>query len=452
MKRLFFWRRGGRPSNPTGELPAEGGGGPGGLLTGDPEQDTQSLSVLLDSIAEVNSNIDLDRVLEDIVGKSLQVTGAERGLLLLGGVANGLEVRVARDRDGQDLGPGVRYSRSLVARCLDGGHAERSIVQSDQEALELGQSVYNLKLRAVMCAPLKTREKVLGVVYVDSTAVRREFSARDLALFGALSVQLAAAIETARLHADSIEKVRLEKDVEIAKQIQKHLLPSVPAHVDGVELAVRFMARDEASGDSYDFVPLADGRLVAMIGDVTGHGVGAALLAHAAQAATRSYLELVDDLSQIVRRLNDRLCASIESGNFMSLLMVLIDPSAGRAHFVNAGHPGLVLVRGGRAREFEKTGMVLGVVQGQEYPASHSLDLEPGDLLFLRTDGVDETRGSDRELFGTERLLKLLEGCPPDASADQALAHVDAGLAAFTGGTDQDDDLTMLAIRMEATP
>ncbi|MGA1523548.1 MAG: PP2C family protein-serine/threonine phosphatase [Planctomycetota bacterium] len=449
MKRFFFWRRSGR-ADATASDPTAEGQASGGLLTGDPEQDAQSLAVLLDSIAEVNSNIDLERVLEDIVGKSLQVTGAERGLLLLGDVAAQLEVRVARDREGQDLGPGVRYSRSLVSRCLEGGHAERSIVQSDQEALELGQSVYNLKLRAVMCAPLRSREKMLGVVYVDSTAVRREFSARDLALFGALSVQLAAAIETARLHVDSLEKVRLEKDFEIAKQIQKHLLPPVPAHVGGLELAVRFMARDEASGDSYDIVPLPDGRLVAMIGDVTGHGVGAALLAHAAQAATRSYLELVDDLSQIVRRLNDRLCASIESGNFMSLLMVLVDPASRQAHFVNAGHPGLVLVRDGVATELDKTGMVLGVVQGQVYRPSEMIPLRAGDLLFLRTDGVDETRGPARELFGTERLLRVLRECPDDVTADEALAVVEAGLARFAAGTEQDDDLTMLAIRVGA--
>jgi hypothetical protein len=273
MKRFLFWRRSG--ADEAGQ--PEDGLESGGLLTGDPVQDAQSLSILLDTIAEVNSNIDLDRVLEDIVGKSLEITGAERGLLLLGDQGDDLRVRVARDREGRDLGRDVRYSQTLVSRCLEEGHAERSIVQSDQEALELGQSVYNLKLRAVMCAPLRSRDRVLGVIYVDSTAVRREFSGRDLALFGALSVQLASAIETARLHADSLEKARLQKDFEIAKQIQKHLLAPVPDHVEGLGLAVRFYARDEASGDTYDFVPLSDGRLVAMIGDVTGHGVGAQL-------------------------------------------------------------------------------------------------------------------------------------------------------------------------------
>jgi serine phosphatase RsbU (regulator of sigma subunit) len=94
--------------------------------------------------------------------------------------------------------------------------------------------------------------------------------------------------------------------------------------------------------------------------------------------------------------------------------------------------------------------MVLGVVQGQEYPASTAIPLEPGDLLFLRTDGVDETRGPARELFGTERLLQVLGACPARSTADEALAHVESSLARFADGTEQDDDLTMLAVRIGA--
>lgn len=446
MKRLFFWRKATGSGDPQpGEDPFD----QTGLLTGDPAQDAQSLAILLDSIAEVNSNIELDRVLEDIVDKSLEVTRAERGILLLGPDAENLSPRVARDKEGQDLGASVRYSQTLVTRCLEEGHAERSIVQSDQEALELGQSVYNLKLRAVMCAPLRTRDRVLGVIYVDSTAVRREFSSRDLALFGALSVQLASALETARLHADSLEKVRFQKDFEIAKQIQKHLLAPVPDDVPGLGLAVRFYARDEASGDSYDFVPIEGGRLVALIGDVTGHGVGAALLTHAAQAAVRSYLELIDDLSLVARKLNNRLVDSVETGNFMSMILLLVDPKSMTIQYVNAGHPGLILVRDGEARELEKTGMVLGVVAEQAYPAAGPIEVRPGDLLVMRTDGVDETMNARREMFGSQRLLEVLSGCRPDCTADEVLSRVEEAASEFAAGSHQDDDLTMIAVRVE---
>lgn len=444
MTRFLFWRKPGEKPDQT-RTAAESGG----LLTGDPEQDTLSLEILLDSIAEVNSSIELDQVLQDIVDRSVEVTRAERGLLLLGEPGQGLEVRVARDKDGADLERDLKFSQTLVQRCQETGHAERSVVQSDQEALELGQSVYNLKLRAVMCAPLQVRGKRLGVIYVDSTAVRREFSARDLALFEALSVQLAGAIENARLHADSIEKVRLAKDNEIAKRIQSHLLAPVPHDFPGLELAVRFVPREAASGDSYDFIPLNDGRVVALIGDVTGHGVGAALITHAAQSAVRTYFELIDDLSDIATRLNDRLAKGVETGHFMSLLMVLIDPRARTLHFVNAGHSGVVIVRGGEVRELERTGMAMGVVEGQRYTAAGPIEIEVGDLLFLRTDGVDEMRSPGGDMFGEQRLYAVLGKLAPD-SGEAALSAVEQALHAFSHGAEPDDDLTMVAIRIRS--
>lgn len=442
MERLFFWRRPGQARRE-----AENPGESSALLTGDAQQDAQSLGILLHTIAEVSANIDLDKVLEDIVDKSLEVSDAERSLLLLGSSADALEVKIARSKDGSSLDRDIVYSKTLVRRCLEEGHAERSVVQSDQEALELGQSVYNLKLRAVLCAPLQVKGRTHGVIYVDSKAVRREFSSRDQALFSALSHQLAVAIENARLYSDSLQKVRLEKDFEIAKRIQQHLLSPVPEELPGIDLALRFSARDEASGDTYDFIPLDESRLIVMIGDVTGHGVGAALLTHAAQAAMRSYFELVDDLPDVARRLNDRLVESVETGNFMSVLLLLIDVKKRTLHYVNGGHPSLILVRDGEIHEFEKTAMVMGVVGEQEYPSEGPIDLRVGDTLFMRTDGVDETMNPERELFGSERLCAILKSASA-SSADQVLSNVEAATAEHARGVRQDDDLTMIAIRI----
>lgn len=448
MKWWTFWRRETADSDPSARGASDRGSS--GLLTGNPDEDVQSLEVLLESIAEVNSSIDLDRVLHDIVAKSLDISQAERGILLLGADPKHLEVRVALTNDGKALGSDVVYSRTLVDRCLTEGTAERSVVQSDQQARELGQSVSDLKLRAVMCAPLIARSKTVGVIYVDSKVLRGEFSERELALFGALSAQLANAIETARLHEDSIEKVRMQKDFEIANKIQQHLLTKLPSEVPGLDVSMRFKARDEASGDTYDFIPLSGDRLVTVVGDVTGHGVGAALLTHAAQSAVRSYFELIDDVAQVAARLNDRLVESVETGNFMSMLLLLIDPHSRTATYVNAGHPGLWLIRDGEVREFDKTGMVLGVVEGQDYPSSTPIQLQSDDLLFLRTDGVEETRGADGSLYGEERLRDYLSGCAGQP-AERVLAGLDEDLARFAGGAVQDDDVTIVAIRLLPT-
>src|SRR5262252_209795 len=190
MNRFFFWKRrqDARAAPRSGGADAGRGGernDSSGLLTGDSREDRRSLEILLDTIAAVTANIDLDAVLHDIVDRSLQVTRAERAILFLGDTADGLVVRMAQDREGKAVGGDLQWSRSIVRRCLEAQLAVRSAVQSDQEALELGQSVYDRKLRAVMCAPLVARNRTVGVIYVDSRAVRREFTERDLALFGA---------------------------------------------------------------------------------------------------------------------------------------------------------------------------------------------------------------------------------------------------------------------------
>ena len=452
MKGFFFWKRradsdGGVAGQPgRGAAAAHERSDSSGLLTGDAREDARSLEILLETIAAVTANIDLDAVLHDIVDRSLQVTRAERAILFLGDKPDALAVRVAQDREGRAMGGDLQWSRSLVRRCLEEGVAVRSVVQSDQEALEVGQSVYDLKLRAVMCAPLVARNHTVGVIYVDSRAMRREFGARDLALFGAISAQLAISLENARLHADSLEKARLQKDVEIARRIQQHLLPPVPRGLPGVDLALRYVATDKASGDTYDFVPLKDGRLAVMIGDVTGHGVGAALLTHAAQAALRSYLELIDDLSQVVTRLNQRLVASVETGIFMSLLLCIVDPQRRTVQFVNAGHPCLLHGSGQRVQALDKTGMVLGVVGNQEYAVSPPVQLAPGDLLFLHTDGVDEAMSPAREVFGEQRLQACLQAAGA-APAEAVVAAVDRALHEHTTGV-FGDDLTMIAIKV----
>lgn len=451
MKRFFFWRKGGtdhKRQEVAGGADAIDADRPAsGLLTGDPREDARSLEVLLDTIAAVSANIDLEAVLGDIVDRSLVVTRAERAILFLGSTPDVVQVRMARDREGRQLEDPIAFSRSVLRRCLEQGEAVRSVVQSDEEALELGKSIYDLKLRAVMCTPMVVRDRIIGAIYVDSRAKRREFSIRDLALFEAISAQLAVSLENARLHADSIEKLRLQKDVEVARRIQGHLLPKVPHDIPGLDLALHFSAADQASGDAYDIVPMAGNRVALMVGDVTGHGLGASLLSHASQAAMRSYLELDVQPQEVVTRLNQRLVDSVEAGNFLSLLLVVVDPVARTLRYVNAGHPGLVLSRASGASVMEKTGMVLGVLGGQAYASSPVVQLEPGDVLLLRSDGVDECMSPSREVFGDARLLAVLQE-HRSRSAREILAAIRAAVDAHAGGAGPQDDVTMIAVKL----
>jgi sigma-B regulation protein RsbU (phosphoserine phosphatase) len=444
MKRFFFWKRG-EHRGAGSTAPEEAATG---LLTGDPARDEESLQILLESIAKVSATLDLDQILIDIVDRSLEISNADRAMLLLGDDPDNLEVRIGRSRGGADLGLDVDYSRSVVKRSIEDRRAGQYRVQSSQEALELGQSVFDLKLRTVLIAPLEVQGRLVGVIYVDSKAARGEFSSRDLALFDALSAQLGIAVENARLHVDSLEKARLEKDVEIARQIQMHLLPKLPTDFPGLDLALSFEAVSQASGDSYDFLPLGDGRLVVSVGDVTGHGVGAALLAHAAQAAMRSYLEMVSDLGEVVFRLNNRLVEAVEPGVFISLLLFVVDTKNRTMSYVNAGHPPLFLVQNGQLVEFEKTGMVLGVVEGQSYEVRGPIALGDGDLIFVRTDGVEETMNSVRDMYGVDRLKDYLVA-NREQSAQALLRGLQTDLDTHAQGEEAEDDVTMIAIKID---
>ena len=229
---------------------------------------------------------------------------------------------------------------------------------------------------------------------------------------------------------------------------QMHLLPKLPRDFPGLDLALSFEAVSQASGDSYDFLPLGDGRLAISVGDVTGHGVGAALLAHAAQAAMRSYLEMVSDLGEVVSRLNNRLVEAVEPGVFISLMLFVVDTKNRTMSYVNAGHPPLFLVQNGELVEFEKTGMVLGVVEGQNYEVRGPIPLGQGDMIFVRTDGVEETMNSAREMYGVARLKDYLVG-HREQSASALLGGLQSALDTHAQGEEAEDDVTMIAIKID---
>jgi sigma-B regulation protein RsbU (phosphoserine phosphatase) len=194
---------------------------------------------------------------------------------------------------------------------------------------------------------------------------------------------------------------------------------------------------------------MPDGRYAIMIGDVTGHGIGAALLTHAVQAALRSYLELIDDAATVITKVNQRLVDSVETGNFMSLLLIILDPKKGTLEYVNAGHPGLVVCQQNGIQVLEKTGMVLGVVGDQVYEASPTVKLEPGDVLFLHTDGVDEAMSPDRAVFGVERLQQLVgKQRRTGAAANDILVEVERQIRNHVGSDLLEDDFTMIAVKL----
>jgi serine phosphatase RsbU (regulator of sigma subunit) len=440
------------------------------FLTGDSGRDRSRVELLLGAIAGVSESRDLEPLLTDIVDRSVEVTGAERGLLLMRGEDGTLEPRVARGRGGVDVAgfaPGdpkasaqqLRFSTSIARRVLDTGQALRATVSSDSEALELGRSVFDLKLRAAMCVPLASgREAVgepLGVLYVDSRAATRQFSQSDLSFFAALAQHISIALENARLHLDSLEKLRLEQSLELASAIQRDLMPELPEKSGGFALGGFFRPAERAGGDFYDVHSLKGGRLSLVVGDVSGHGIGPALITAAAQAGLRSYMRVVPGTAPVVTLLNQDLSERMEDGRFVTMLVGLFDES-GHFEIVNAGHADPMIWRAASETVevlSEKTGarreLALGMIDDHEYEVTATGELGPGDIMVLYSDGLTEARDLEQPevLFGEDGLATELERLARAHAGPREIAAEIAKAALLLSKDSREDDMTLLVIQ-----
>lgn len=453
------------PAEPTPPLPGPEEGRVSGapttqFLTGEAGKDRRNVQVLLEAIARVSGSRDLEELLTDIVDRSIEITGAERGLLLMkatkGKADAPLAVRVARLRGGRDLEEDARFSTSIANKVLMDVQAIRATVHSESEALELGRSVYDLKLRAVMCVPLAPggREEVValpsGVLYVDSRAATRQFSQGDLALFAALAQHISIALENARLHLDSLEKLRLEQSLELASAIQRDLMPEIPTNIPDWEIHGWYGPAEGAAADFYDFVKAKGGRLAIVVGDVTGHGIGPALITATAQASIRSYLRLISDPGEVVTLLNQDLCERIQDGRFLTLFLAVLDPD-GTLHAVNGGHalPFVWRKATGDIQTVGRGGPALGMIPGEQYRAHEPIVLAPGDVVAIYTDGLSEARNPDQRerMLGEEGVQRVLaEWCGRGASSkDICLGLVEAAMQ-LSGGL-REDDITVVTVR-----
>lgn len=423
------------------------------FLTGQAGLDRRSVQVLLDAIARVSQSRDLESLLAYIVDTSIETTGAERGLLLLGGRDGQLAVRVARQRGGKAVPGDVKYSTTVVKRVISRTEPVRATVTSDSEAMELGTSVFDLKLRAVMCVPLLARSDApgaQGALYVDSKAATREFRNEDLALFAALAQHVSIALENARLHLESLEKVKLEQSLEIASQIQSGLMPQIPESMPGYDVFGWYRPAERTTGDFYDFVRTKGGRFGLVVGDVTGHGIGPALITATAQASLRSYLRVLEDPASVVTMVNQDIGPRMDNGLFLTLFTALFSPD-GTVQVINAGHtPPLVWRAAARTVESIKgNGPALGMMDEFVYGEGPRLALAQGDMLVAFTDGFVEARSAldPNVLFDESGVRAVIERC---AGAGQSAREVTEALVhtalEFAGGK-REDDMTVVAVR-----
>jgi sigma-B regulation protein RsbU (phosphoserine phosphatase) len=234
----------------------------------------------------------------------------------------------------------------------------------------------------------------------------------------------------------------------VAREIQAHLFPKAAPQLPGFDIAGASFPAAAAGGDYFDFMPMADGGLGLVVGDVTGHGIGPALL----MAETRAYVRIAAlnraEPSDVLTRTNVALAEDIGSERFVTLFLGRLDAATRRLSYVSAGHPpGYLLAADGSVRlELRRTGVPLGMRPNMEYRNAPAVTLQPGETVLLLTDGIEEAMGSGEELFGTERMLAVLRA-NRERSAAQIVDALYRAVREFCQGTEQQDDVTCIVMR-----
>ena len=297
--------------------------------------------------------------------------------------------------------------------------------------------------RSILCAPMRVQETALGAIeLVNKSGGDGLFSEPDLMMLDTLSASAALAIHNARMSAQLVEQEKVRRELELAAEIQRSLLPKEPPDgfpVHGINLPARAV-----SGDFYDFYPLPDGTLCFAIGDVAGKGMNAALLMSKTASLFRCLGKETPQPGRLLARINAELCETTAHGLFVTMTIGRFDPGSGRAVLANAGHePALRLAYDGARTLFGADHPPLGIVPSAPGEALPETELDLRDArLFLYTDGVTEGRTATGEPLGADGVAALL-AARDDAPLKQQLGAV---VEMLQTGPAQHDDLTLLAI------
>ena len=299
--------------------------------------------------------------------------------------------------------------------------------------------------RSEIAAPLRVDGRVVGVFNLESD---HEDAYHDghLELLMAFAVQAALAVERARTARDRVEQRRLEKELAIAREIQRSFLPAQAPRVPGFDLAGTSIAHDKVGGDYYDFIAVSETRLGLAIADVSGKGIPAALLMAGFRMCLLAEIRNEFAIRAVMRKVNSLLHESTERNKFVTACYALLDWKNGVLTFANAGHnPPLLLRADGTSLSLVEGGVALGVLEDARYE-ERPIALRDGDILVMYTDGVSEAEDERNDQFGPERIEQIVRA-NPGHSARELTQDIVAAVLDWAGERGPNDDLTLLVVR-----
>jgi serine phosphatase RsbU (regulator of sigma subunit) len=411
--------------------------------------DLERLMCVLDFQREWNQVFTPESSLEQILDSALKISGAERAFIM---VPKGSEFGFASGRDGKGRKLSevhFQTSQSVVRKVVTTGRPVFMTEGIDSD-LASQKSIVAMNLRAVSCMPLHgipntgDSPEILGILYLDSTTPMHLASGLDQRIMSKLATEAGHVLERVELGKSIEQRKKLERDLALAEETQRSLLPRNIPTMEFLRLYAFSRPTRYVGGDFYHFEKMDPDRMVGVLADVSGKGVAASLLSAMLLGSLQLLLRGGNTPKEALTRLNAFLLEKA-SNRFVTMFLFAVD-SMGSGEFISAGHNPAYLYRAAESsiEELSSNSLMVGAFDFASFE-SNSLELRPGDILLAYSDGLTEAENSSGEMFGEERLKGIIMKEAPHG-AERLLKTVLAALDEFTGNQLQTDDITIMIV------
>lgn len=406
------------------------------------------LKALIEITQSLGKAVSLDAVLPQVLDSLFRIfVQADRGFIGLIEKTSGKLIPRWTKLRRANSDETIRVSRTIAKQVLETKEAILSADAASDSRFEMSQSIADFRIRSMMCAPLVDSDgNAFGMLQIDTMDQRQRFTEGDLELLVSAASQAAIAIDNAQLHDEAIKQRTIERDLELAREVQKAFLPEKHPDIDGYEFFDYYQAANQVGGDYYDYVDLPNGNIAVIVADVVGHGVAAAMLMAKLSAEARFSLLVEATPAGAIKRLNNKL-SRLGLDRFVTFVMAVMEPQTHTVTIVNAGHMAPIVRRADGTLEepsSEESGLPLGVMEDTEYESA-SIKLGIGDSMTMYTDGIDEAMDRDGNQYTIDRMrqgIKKADGSPTGI-AEPLLKDVREHL----NGKPQDDDMCLVVLR-----
>ena len=396
---------------------------------------------------------DLDTILPKILDTLFIIfPHVDRGCVLLKDDVTGKMIPRAMKHRRTSDDDTVKLSRTILKTVLEQKTGILSFDASNDSRFQASESIANLTIRSMMCVPmLSVSGEPMGVINVDTQNAFNQFSADDLDLLMTVAGQAAMSYEQAKLLVTAMEKLKQDKEMDIAMGVQRAMLPTKLPNAAGWEFFASYDTAQAVGGDYYDAFLVDGGNKVCLaFGDVAGKGVPASLVMSRIATVVTNVMTFVGDVREAINRINDQMCARAIEGRFVTFVLCVIHLKTGEMTLGIAGHmPLMIRKTDGTIVEFgaEVVGVPIGILDGYAYEVATRV-IEPGETVVIYTDGVSEAMNHANELYGIDRLRDLMRdsvGGQADALGKSILGSV----RKFANGRAQNDDITIMVFGRE---